>query len=386
MTLRVLAAAGDSAGHVGHACVVLDALAATRTMEAAVVVARDSAFRGVAEGRGWGVEEVGTTLGIRRELSAATAARRFGPLAWSTVRALGEARRLLDRWAPDAVVGTGGRCSLPTVLAAALHGIPTVTVPHWDVRRTNRVLAYAVTRTCLAQEDDRARFPRFLQRRLRVTGTPLRPEAYAPPPPADARAQLALDPARATVGLVGYSRGSPAFARFAAETTRRLAAAGVQVVVQHGAHPVPGLEGVPGVLARPFFDDLPAVFAACDAVATAGGETTLLELCAAGVPSLCLSLDDTPIGPHIRVLATGLERAGASVYVPAARTEPGHVAALLGALLADAPRRAAMARAGRAAVAPDAAARVLAALDEALAERAGGSIPAGTPAALRAEA
>jgi UDP-N-acetylglucosamine--N-acetylmuramyl-(pentapeptide) pyrophosphoryl-undecaprenol N-acetylglucosamine transferase len=386
MTLRVLAAAGDSAGHVGHACVVLDALATTRAIDAAVVLPRDSAFRGVAEGRGWRVEAVGTTLGIRRELSAATAARRFGPLAWSTVRALGEARRLLDRWSPDVVVGTGGRCSLPTVLAAALRGIPTVTVPHWDVRRTNRMLAYAVTRTCLAREDDRARFPAFLQRRLRVTGTPLRPEAYAPLPRPEARARLALDPARPTVGLVGYSRGSPAFAGFAAETARRLAAGGAQVVVQHGAQPVPALDGVPGVLARPFFDDLPAVFAACDVVASAGGETTLLELCAAGVPSLCLSLDDTPIGPHIRVLAEGLERAGASVYVPAARTEPGHVATLLGALLADAPRRAAMARAGRAAVAPEAAARVLVALEEALAERAAGAIPAAVPTALRVEA
>jgi UDP-N-acetylglucosamine--N-acetylmuramyl-(pentapeptide) pyrophosphoryl-undecaprenol N-acetylglucosamine transferase len=370
MTLRVLAAAGDSAGHVGHACVVLDALAATRNLDAAVVLPRDSAFGGVAERRGWTVEGVGTTVGIRRELSAATAVRHFLPLAWSTLAALAEARRVLDRWRPDLVVGTGGRCSLPTVLAAALRGIPTVTVPHWDVRRTNRMLAYAVTRTCLARDADRTRFPRYLQRRLRTTGTPLRSGALSPLPRDEARRRLGLDPARPTVGLVGYSRGSHAFSAFASPAARTLAEAGVQVVVQHGAHPLADAPASCGVLARPFFDDLPGVFAACDVVASAGGETTLLELCAAGVPSLCLALDDTPIGPHIEVLAGELERAGASVFVPAARVEPAHVAGLIRGLLEDAPRRASMARAGREAVAPDAAARIVAVLDEALAVRA----------------
>jgi UDP-N-acetylglucosamine--N-acetylmuramyl-(pentapeptide) pyrophosphoryl-undecaprenol N-acetylglucosamine transferase len=326
------------------------------------------------ERRGWPIVEVGTTLGIRRELSAGVLARRLGPLAWSTLAALADARRALDALRPDLVIGTGGRASFPTVLAAALRGIPTLTVPHFDVRRTNRVLAFVADRTCVAREADRGRFPRALRRRLAVTGTPLRPEAFARPAPAEARARLGLDPARPAVGIVGYSRGSPAFSALAGEAVRALLALrpGVQVVVQHGDHGLTGSAGGtgsdarPDVLARPFFDDLPAVFAACDAVASAGGETTLLELCAAGVPSLSVALDDTPIGPHIGVLAGSLERAGATERLPAAETTGAGVAARLGALLDDPARRARMSAAGRAAVAPDAVARIVAVADELL--------------------
>ncbi|HEX6911667.1 MAG TPA: glycosyltransferase [Longimicrobium sp.] len=373
MTLRVLAASGDSAGHLGHADVLLRALARDRGAAGTVALPRDSAFRDLAERRGWPVVEVGTTLGIRRELSAGVVARRLGPLVWTTLAALADARRALDALRPHLVIGTGGRASFPTVLAAAQRGIPTLTVPHFDPRRTNRMLAWVADRTCVVREADRARFPRPLWRRLAVTGTPLRPEAFARPAPAEARARLGLDPRRATVGIVGYSRGSPAFSALAGEAARALASLRprLQVVVQHGVHPLRGTDGIGGIHARPFFDDLPAVFAACDVVASAGGETTLLELCAAGVPSIAVALDDTPIGPHIRVLAGGLERAGATECLRPAETTGAGLAARMAALLDDGPRRARMAAAGCAAVAPDAVARIVAVADELLHGRRG---------------
>lgn len=370
MTLRVLAASGDSAGHLGHADVLLRALSRGRSIECAVVLPRDSAFRDRVERWGWPVLEVGTTLGIRRELSAGIVARRFAALAWTTAAAFVAARRALDAFTPDLVLGTGGRASVPTVLAAALRDIPTVTVPHFDVRRTNRMLAFFADRTCLARAEDRARFPRLLHPRLRTTGTPLRPEAFVRIPRGEARARLGLDPRLPAVGIVGYSRGSPAFSALAAGAVRALLAREeVQVVLQHGEHPVDAGPS-PRLVARAFFDDLPAVFAACDAVATAGGETTLLELCAAGIPSLALSLDDTPIGPHVRVLAGTLARAGTAEQVPPGETDGASVAARLLALLDDPVRRERMAAAGRAAVVPDAAERIVAVVDELLRERA----------------
>lgn len=63
-------------------------------------------------------------------------------------------------------------------------------------------------------------------------------------------------------------------------------------------------------LAQPFFDDVLSVFAASDVAVTAAGVTTLRELCARGVPAICLSGPDTSIGAHIRVLATGLRARG----------------------------------------------------------------------------
>jgi UDP-N-acetylglucosamine--N-acetylmuramyl-(pentapeptide) pyrophosphoryl-undecaprenol N-acetylglucosamine transferase len=384
VTLRVLAASGDSVGHLNHAFVVLDRLAVRHALEPGVVIARDSAFRGLVESRGFPVHTVGETAGIRRELDARLLLRHLHTLAAGTLGAILEARALLDSFRPDLVVGTGGRCSFPVTLVAALRGIPTVTVPHYDLRRTNQALALVVDRTCLARAEDRSRFPRLLRRRLVVTGTPVRPEAFARASRAEARRALGLHPDRPVVACVGYSRGSRSFSRLAQEVlprarTRR----GVQTVLQYGGFP----PSDPGAwdLAAPFFDDVLQVFAAADVVVSAGGETTMLELCAVGAASVCITLPDTPIGPHLGVLARDLKARGATVFL--GEPTPASLAEALDSLLTDGVRRASVAAAARAVLDPAAPDRIVAAIEVLLAERArrtgrarGTAAPAGSGA------
>lgn len=97
---------------------------------------------------------------------------------------------------------------------------------------------------------------------------------------------------------------------------------------------------------------------------TAAGETTLLELCARGVPAICLSVPDTPIGPHIRVLAADLQARGA--IAPAEDlTARGIMDSLIG-LLADEPGRLRIAEAARAFVDPHATSAILEVIKEIL--------------------
>jgi UDP-N-acetylglucosamine--N-acetylmuramyl-(pentapeptide) pyrophosphoryl-undecaprenol N-acetylglucosamine transferase len=271
-------------------------------IEAAVVLPRNARFRGWIEGRGYPVVPVGVGLGTHREFSAIDLVRHGPALAWTTLRGVCEGMAAIDRFQPDVVVGTGGRCSFAPMLAAVLRGLPTVTVPHYAVRRANRLLARMVDRTCLARGGDAEVFPPHVRPRLRVTGTPLRSEAFLPACRVAACRSLGLDPERPVVGMVGYSGGSPSTTRLFVEAGRRIRRdqPEVQMVVQYGAHPPSRADAEPleraGVL-RPFFDDLPGVLTACDAVVSAAGETTLLELCARGIPAVCVSVPDTPIGP-----------------------------------------------------------------------------------------
>lgn len=372
--LRVLAASGDSVGHLSHAAVVLEALARRYEVESVVVLPSDARFRAWIEGQGFTVACAGAGLGTNREFSHGDLLRHAAPIARGTLRAARETLVLLRDFRPDLVLGTGGRASFAPMLAAALRGYPTVTVPHYALRRANRLLAWVVDRTCLAREADVHRFPRFLRPRLRVTRTPLRPEAFAPASVRGARERLGLDPERPVVALIGYSGGSPETTRLFAGIARLLrhTRPDVQLVVQHGAHPPEGEDAEsfsPPVVARPFFEDLLAVFPACDVAVSAAGETTLLELCARGVPSVCVSVPDTPIGPHIRVLAGDLEAAGAALFFPPERLTARAVGDALLGLVSDPEARDRMALAARGAADPAAVDAVLRVIGELLGER-----------------
>lgn len=374
--LRVLVASGDSIGHLSHAAVILDALAEHHRVDARVALPRDSRFRPWIEQRGFVVEPVGTGIGENRAFGASDLVRHARSLSTSTFRGFREAGTLLDRFRPHLVIGTGGRCSFAPMLAAAARRLPTLTVPHYALRRPNHALAYVVDRTCLAREADLRRFPAFVRKRLRVTGTPLRAEAFGPVSPWGARKRIGLDPHRPVLALIGYSGGSAGTTRFFAETVRHLRRArpDVQFIVQYGQHAPQGEdEGMleRSALAQPFFDDLLSVFAACDLAVTAAGETTLLELCARGVPAICAPVADTPIGPHIRVLAEDLSSRGAAVLIQDV-TSSAVSETVLG-LLDDAPARRRMAASAKAFVDPNATATIITLIDELLSAAPGPS-------------
>jgi UDP-N-acetylglucosamine--N-acetylmuramyl-(pentapeptide) pyrophosphoryl-undecaprenol N-acetylglucosamine transferase len=377
--MRVLAVGSDSVGHLSHAAVVLDALSRRHDVDAYVAVPHDARFRGWIAARGFALREVGRVMGVHREFSGGDLLRYAGHILFGTIRGMREAWAVLDELRPDVVVGCGGRSSFAAMLAAALRGYPTVTVPHYALRRTNRILAWLVDRTCLARAADVARFPAPLRGRVRVTHTPLRPEAHAPADRADACARLALDPHRPVVACIGYSAGSPGTTRLFADVARAIRAArpDAQLLVQHGTHAPVGDDAdalAAPVIARPFFDDLVSLFPACDLLVSAAGETTLLEACARGVPSLCVSVADSPIGPHIRTLAGDLEATGATVFFPRERADGGAVADAALRLLGDADERRRMGDAARAAADPLATEKVIDVIEDLL--RARGTLSA----------
>lgn len=368
MTLRVMVASGDSVGHLSHATTVLDALAERHPLVGAVTMARDSAFRGWVESRGYRVLCAGTTGGLHHELSRAEILGGAIALTLGTIQAIQEARAILDRFRPHLVLGTGGRGSFGPMLAAVARGTPTVTVPHFTPRRANRLLSLVVDRTCITRDADRPRYPALVRGGLRVTGTPLRPQATLTP--ALARAALRMHPAQPTVGFVGYSRGSPGFREMVPAVIEQVlrSSPGAQFLIQSGAFPI-GPECRGRYEQRSFFDPLSALIAACDVLVCAGGETTLLEAAALGVPVVPVSLADTPIGPHVRHLWAELEAAGCARIPAADAAQVRGAADAVAALLADSRCRERMASAGRAYVPADGARRVVEVIEELLVGR-----------------
>jgi UDP-N-acetylglucosamine--N-acetylmuramyl-(pentapeptide) pyrophosphoryl-undecaprenol N-acetylglucosamine transferase len=281
-----------------------------------------------------------------------------------------QAAAILARDRPAAIFTTGGYVSIPTLLAAAPLGIPTLlwegnVVPGRSVRVTARLaaaVAVSFTATCEA----------LGRPRCFVTGTPIREIGAIDR--AAGRARLGI-PADAKVLLV--FGGSQAVRRFNAAVAAALAELVERAWVIH----VTGDAGYAAALAgrealrlehreryrpHPFLRDemLPAL-ASADLVIGRAGSSTLAEVTALGVPMVVVPY------PH----AAGHQRANAKVLADAGAArliedEEFDATALLDAatILDDAPAHDRMSSAARRLGRPGAAAAV-ADLVMALAER-----------------
>jgi len=350
----VILTAGGTGGHVFPA----EALAA----ELAV---RGFALALITDKRG---KEFGGALGqlpIHRISAGGVAGRRLrARLRAIFDLAIGflEARALLGRLRPAAVIGFGGYASLPAMLAAVFAGVPTaVHEQNAVLGRANRMLAPRVTRIATA-------FARVSQLheawrgKVVHTGMPVRPQviaardrSYAPP--------AAAAPVRILV--TGGSQGArilsdvvPAALARLPETLRARLAVVQQCRAEdlEGATRAYAAAGIAAELAT-FFHDIPDRLAAAHLVIARSGASTVAELAAVGRPAILVpylhAVDD-----HQTANARAVDETGGGWLMPQAAFTPEALAARVEALLLLPESLAKAAAAARAAGIPDAAKRL----------------------------
>ncbi|ADU50983.1 UDP-N-acetylglucosamine--N-acetylmuramyl- (pentapeptide) pyrophosphoryl-undecaprenol N-acetylglucosamine transferase [Thermaerobacter marianensis DSM 12885] len=288
----------------------------------------------------------------------------------SLTRGLWQADRILARFRPDVVVGTGGYVAAPVALAAVRRRIPVVIQEQNAVPgATNRLLARWARAVCVPFADAGRFFPAGTP--LVVTGNPVRPEIVTVTREA-ARARLGLDRAEPVVLVTGGSRGAERINRAALELA--VAVTGWQEGVllwacgeRYHAEFRSRLEqrlaevGRPAgrrVRLFPYIDDMPAAYAAADLYVGRAGATTLAEITVRGLPAVLVP------SPHVAhheqdENARVLERAGAAVVIPDAECTGPRLVALVQELLQAPDRLATMARASRQLGRPDATAAIV---------------------------
>jgi UDP-N-acetylglucosamine--N-acetylmuramyl-(pentapeptide) pyrophosphoryl-undecaprenol N-acetylglucosamine transferase len=288
------------------------------------------------------------------------------PLAYAKAAAfigfgVAKAYALLGRLRPAAVVGFGGYPSIPTVLAAALRGIPSVIHEQNGVMgRANRMLAPRVRAIATSFPGVLDSEPALAAKATR-TGNPLRPAVIA------AAAPYAAPEPGGPLRLVtfGGSQGArimadivpPAIELLDVSVRARLA-----IVQQARAE---DLDRVRATYARlgvatevaPFFADLPVRIAAAHLVVSRSGASTVAELAAIGRPAILVPLPHA-LDQDQLANATVLEKAGGAVLLRQDAFTPERLAREIAALAADPARLATMAAGARSAGAPDAAERL----------------------------
>ena len=274
-------------------------------------------------------------------------------------RSVWEARVLLLKRKPAAVLSLGGYASGPLTLAAVLSGIPVIAMePNAYPGLANRLAARWVRRALLGFDEALRYFPSGV---AEVVGVPVRKEFF------DLPRKEHVSPA--TVLITGGSQGSKTLNRAAREAVRfwleKGFPGGLQLIHQTGPAEYNEIRSEYESLRRtrelsieavPFLDDMPAAFARADLIISRAGASALAELSASGKASILIpfpyAADD-----HQTRNALAMAASGAARVVADAEWTGERMVREVGGILGAPGRLEAMEDASRATARPGAAAR-----------------------------
>jgi UDP-N-acetylglucosamine--N-acetylmuramyl-(pentapeptide) pyrophosphoryl-undecaprenol N-acetylglucosamine transferase len=303
------------------------------------------------------------TIGSKNPLALAMA-------FWTIWRGVRQAAGVIGRIRPNAVVGFGGYPTLPPLYAASRAGVPCLIHEQNAVMgRANRALARRVDAIAggFLPEDESAAGAKTV-----ITGNPVRPavlEAAATP------YVTSNDPDPFRLLVFGGSQGAQFFSDAVPEAVALLPEAQRKrliVTQQARAHDVGRVRAAYAALGveaqvSPFFTDMAARIAAAHLVVSRSGASTVSEIAVIGRPALLVpyphALDHDQAANAAALAAAG----GAEVH-PQSSLSPERIAGLVGGLMEDPDRLAAMAASAKLAGKPDAA-RLLADVTESIASR-----------------
>jgi UDP-N-acetylglucosamine--N-acetylmuramyl-(pentapeptide) pyrophosphoryl-undecaprenol N-acetylglucosamine transferase len=344
--MRLLIAGGGTGGHLFPALAVARASRA-ESPDAAVLLV----------GRAGGPEErLVPATGLRLETVHIRGLDRDAPwknlvLPYLIPRALLEARRIVEGFKPDVVLGMGGYVMAPALTAARRMRIPYV-LHEKDVRPglATRYFAAQAAAVCVTLPGTEQRLPGA---RVVMTGVPLR-DGFEPRTPA------VLPPRRLLV--TGGSQGARRLNEAVWSALDGLCDRFVEVVHVAG---VQGTEGIArharaGYVGLTFVEDMPALMSRADLLVGRAGVGTIAEGAAVGLPMILVP--GTFGGGHQEENAAAMVAAGAAVRIGDEELTGETLLRAIDSL--DAERLRWMASASQAAGRHDAAQRVLAVLHE----------------------
>jgi UDP-N-acetylglucosamine--N-acetylmuramyl-(pentapeptide) pyrophosphoryl-undecaprenol N-acetylglucosamine transferase len=326
----IILAAGGTGGHIFPA----EALAETLLkMGERVVLVTDKRFANFKTGIFVGIEKrtihSGTDAGgLHKKILGAA----------GLVVGIVQARRLLSKLRPKAVVGFGGYPSFPTVFAAASLGIPTIIHEQNSVLgRANRMLAGRATRIATS-------FPQTLMledkdaNKVFMTGNPVRASVRAL---RDIPYSSLSQDGKMQILVTGGSQGASVFSDVVPEAIGLLPPSlRARVRIDEQCRSEEELRAtkmkyadmaVSADLAC-FFVDLPARLAGCHLVIARAGASTVSELAVAGRPAILVPLP-TSMDNHQYHNADAFEEAGGGWVMAQDGFTPASLSARLEAFL-----------------------------------------------------
>jgi UDP-N-acetylglucosamine--N-acetylmuramyl-(pentapeptide) pyrophosphoryl-undecaprenol N-acetylglucosamine transferase len=345
--MRAILAGGGTGGHVIPALAIANELKKSYGAEVLFIGTARGIENRLVPAAGYPLQLV--RVGALKNVSLMTRAK----TAFELPRAVWDASRMLNEFAPDVVISVGGYASGPAMLAAVVKHIPTLAFePNVVPGFANRVVARFVSGAAVHFEETAKYF-----RHAEVTGVPVR-QAFFEIPLFDINKKRGGVP---TVLVFGGSQGAhainEAMMRCLPELQRQ--APGIHIIHQTGERDyndaLAAYRGLgPSAEVFKFIDNMPEAFARADLVVCRSGASTVAEITAAGKPAIFVpfprAADD-----HQRVNAEALAKSGAAVVVEESKLEGVWLVETIAALLGDSRRLEQMSEAARSLAHPHAA-------------------------------
>lgn len=340
--MRAILAGGGTGGHVIPALAIANQLKKEYDAEILFIGTARGIENRLVPAAGFPLQLV--RVGALKNVSLVT---RF-KTAFDLPRALWDAGRMLNEFAPDVVIGVGGYASGPAMLSAVIKHIPTLAFePNVVPGFANRIVARLVSGAAVHFEETSKYF-----RHAEVTGVPVRQAFFEIP------VKLGGTP---TLLVFGGSQGAHAIneAMIRCLPVLQREAPGIHIIHQTGERDyndaLAAYESVQeSAEVFRFIDDMPAAFGRADLVVCRSGASTVAEITAAGKPAVFVpfprAADD-----HQRVNAEALAKHGAAIVVEESRLEGVWLAETIATLLQDSRRLQAMSQAARSLAHPNAA-------------------------------
>ena len=314
--MKVLLSGGGTGGHVYPAIAIANRIKEEYPDAEIVFVGTEKGIESeIVPKYGYELRTV-TVQGFKRKIDFDNVKRVF-----KLFKGLEQSRRIVKKFKPDVVIGTGGYVSGPVLFNASMGKVPAIIHEQNSFPGvTNKILAKMVTKVLTSFEDSHVRFPEETRNKLVLTGNPVRKEILISKK-SNSRRKLGIQEDKKMVLCYGGSGGSRKINDSMKVVIRNLVNEDVAFIYATGKNFYDGfmsdisdLQLKPYQKVVPYLEDMASALAACDIVIGSAGAISLAEITALGKPSIIIPKAYTAEN-HQEYNAKSIESKGAGIAI-----------------------------------------------------------------------
>ncbi|OSB10891.1 undecaprenyldiphospho-muramoylpentapeptide beta-N- acetylglucosaminyltransferase [Paraclostridium bifermentans] len=314
--MKVLLSGGGTGGHVYPAIAIANKIKEENPDAEIVFVGTEKGIESeIVPKYGYELRTV-TVQGFKRKIDFDNVKRVF-----KLFKGLEQSRRIVKKFKPDVVIGTGGYVSGPVLFNASMGKVPAIIHEQNSFPGvTNKILAKMVTKVLTSFEDSHGRFPEETRNKLVLTGNPVRKEILISKK-SNSRRKLGIQEDKKMVLCYGGSGGSRKINDSMKVVIRNLVNEDVAFIYATGKNFYDGfmsdisdLQLKPYQKVVPYLEDMASALAACDIVIGSAGAISLAEITALGKPSIIIPKAYTAEN-HQEYNAKSVESKGAGIAI-----------------------------------------------------------------------
>ena len=314
--MRVLLSGGGTGGHVYPAIAIANRIKEQYPDAEIIFVGTEKGIESeIVPKYGYELKTV-TVQGFKRKIDFDNVKRVF-----KLFKGLEQSRKVVKKFKPDVVIGTGGYVSGPVLFNAAMSKVPTVIHEQNSFPGvTNKILSKVVTRVLTSFEDSHERFPEGSRDKLVLTGNPVRKEILVSRKNI-ARKNLGISEDKKMVLCYGGSGGSEEINDAMKVVIENMVKEDIAFIFATGKYyyeeftkSMEYLNLKPYQQVVPYLEDMANALAASDLVIGSAGAISLAEITALGKPSIIIPKAYTAEN-HQEYNAKSIESKGAGIAI-----------------------------------------------------------------------